>query len=170
MTLRVCIVCAGNICRSPIAEVVFRSKLAEADLDDVVTVESAGTGGWHAGEPADPRAVQALRTGGYDPGSHRARQFEPSWFGHFDLVLALDHANRTHLERIAPDDAARRKIRLLRSCQSRDEGEDGDLELEVPDPYYGGTSGFDHVLRLVEEAADGFIEAIGAQELQPPTG
>lgn len=164
--MKVCLVCAGNICRSPMAEAVFRERLAEAGLDGVVTVESAGTGGWHAGEPADPRASRTLRSRGYDADGHRARQFEPSWFDRVDLVLALDSANRAHLERIAPDDTARQKIQMLRSFDPDADGRD---QLDVPDPYYGGDAGFDHVLELVERAADGFVQHVHSAKPTHPT-
>src|SRR5690554_1492436 len=107
--MRVCIVCAGNICRSPMAEAVFRSRLDDAGLKSV-SVESAGTGDWHEGEPADPRASRTLRANGYDAAGHRARQFRASWFDDVDLVLALDRANYANLRSIAPDDDAAAKI------------------------------------------------------------
>ncbi|AYY11649.1 low molecular weight phosphotyrosine protein phosphatase [Actinobacteria bacterium YIM 96077] len=157
--MKVCIVCAGNICRSPMAEVVFRSRLADVGLQDMVEIESAGTGAWHVGEPADPRAVDTLRAHGYEPGHHRARQFQKSWFDDVDLVLALDSANVTNLHRLAPNEEARAKIRMLRDVGS--EGRDGgDAEVDVPDPYYGGDGGFELVLQLVEQAADDFLDAI----------
>lgn len=157
--VKVCVVCAGNICRSPIAEYVFNRRLVEAGLANQVTVESAGTGGWHVDEPADLRAVQVLHGNGYDAAGHRARQFRDTWFHEFDLILALDQANATDLRRLAPDDEARSKIRLLRSYDPAAKGSD----LEVPDPYYGADAGFDHVLQLVEQAAAGFVAQMAAQ-------
>lgn len=165
--MRVCIVCAGNICRSPIAEAVFRTRLADAGLDQAVTVSSAGTGNWHAGDPADPRALSVLRASGYDGSAHRARQFQASWFQDIDLVLALDHANFADLRRLAPDDDARKKIRMLRSYDPAAEHE-GDLE--VPDPYFGANDGFAHVLRLVEDAAAGFTGQMTRQLAGPDDG
>ncbi|WP_376778568.1 low molecular weight protein-tyrosine-phosphatase [Phytoactinopolyspora halotolerans] len=158
---KVCVVCAGNICRSPMAEAVLRVRLANAGLSAHVEVSSAGTGSWHIGEQADPRARRTLQAHGYDAAAHRARQFTDSWFADFDLVLALDSANFADLQRIAPDDQARAKIRMLRSYASHDNGRHA-ADLDVPDPYYGGEDGFDHVLRLVEQAADGLVEAIAA--------
>ncbi|WP_166345469.1 low molecular weight protein-tyrosine-phosphatase [Phytoactinopolyspora limicola] len=152
LPVKICIVCAGNICRSPIAEAVLAARLAENGLDDQVVVESAGTGGWHAGEPADPRAVRTLHANGYDGSRHRARQFRPSWFDEFDLVLALDNSNLADLERLAPDEPARSKLRLFRSYAP-----DATGDLDVPDPYYGGDSGFALVLSLVEESVAGLI-------------
>jgi protein-tyrosine phosphatase len=84
----------GNICRSPTAEAVMRARLAGAGLADRVVVDSAGTGSWHAGSPADERAAEALRAGGYDASGHVARQFDASWFAERDLVVALDNKNR----------------------------------------------------------------------------
>lgn len=155
--MKVCVVCAGNICRSPIARAVFEKRLVDAGLAAEVTVESAGTGGWHVGEPADPRAANVLRTHGYDDSGHSARQFRASWFERFDLVLALDHANAAHLRNLAPDDSARRKVRMLRSFDPATRDDD---DLEVPDPYYGAETGFEQVLRLVERAAGGFVEEL----------
>jgi len=138
--VRVCFVCMGNICRSPMAEVVFRALVAEAGLSDAVSTASAGTGGWHAGDGADRRAVSALRARGYDGSAHRARQFTRGDFAAYDLVVALDRDNERHLRSLAgsPEDAA--KIRLLLADD------------DVPDPYYGGADGFEHVLDLVENA------------------
>ncbi|WP_129668878.1 low molecular weight protein-tyrosine-phosphatase [Phytoactinopolyspora endophytica] len=155
----VCVVCAGNICRSPMAEVVLRSRLADAGLSDAVTIESAGTGGWHVGDPADPRAQRTLQVNGYDATGHKARQFTASWFENFDLVLALDRSNFADVRGIAPDETARRKVKMLRSYAAEAAG-DNSGDLDVPDPYYGGEDGFDHVLSLVEEAADSFVQAL----------
>ena len=107
-------VCSGNICRSPMAEVIARSMLADAGLDGEVSVDSAGTGGWHEGEGADRRTVRALADHGYDGSRHRAREFERAWFADRDLILVAD---RTHLDTLrhwAPDAESRDKIRLLR--------------------------------------------------------
>src|SRR5690606_28850721 len=101
MTYRVCFVCTGNICRSPMAESVFRTRVAEAGLEDLVEVDSAGTGGWHEGEGADPRTVAVLRENGYGA-AHTARQFDPSWFRRLDLVVALDAGHLRALRRLAP--------------------------------------------------------------------
>ena len=101
MTYRVCFVCTGNICRSPMAESVFRARVAEAGLDGLVEVDSAGTGGWHEGDAADPRTVSVLEENGYDSG-HTARQFQPSWFARLDLVIALDAGHLKALRRLAP--------------------------------------------------------------------
>jgi protein-tyrosine phosphatase len=150
---RIVFVCLGNICRSPMAEVVTRDLLSEAGLADRVAVSSAGTGDWHIGERADRRTLEALAARGYDGSPHRARWFEAADFDHNDLVVALDHRNLDDLRRMAPPDR-QDDIRLLREY-------DVDLpagaDLDVPDPYYGGPAGFDDTLRLVEAACRGLV-------------
>ncbi|MFI8204512.1 low molecular weight protein-tyrosine-phosphatase [Streptomyces sp. NPDC085937] len=157
MTYRVCFVCTGNICRSPMAESVFRARVAEAGLGDRVEVDSAGTGGWHEGEGADPRTVAVLRDNGYGAG-HTARQFDPSWFARLDLVVALDAGHLRALRRLAPTERDAAKVRLLRSY---DPGAGDDLD--VPDPYYGDREGFEQCLEMVEEASDGLLAAVREQ-------
>ncbi|MHC3471293.1 low molecular weight protein-tyrosine-phosphatase [Streptomyces sp. 7R007] len=151
MRYRVCFVCTGNICRSPMAESVFRARIAEAGLDGLVEVDSAGTGGWHEGDGADPRTVSVLEESGYVC-DHTARQFQPSWFARLDLVIALDSGHLRALRRLAPapEDAA--KVRLLRSYDPA-AGDD----LDVPDPYYGGMDGFEECLGMVEAASEGLL-------------
>ncbi|MFE7977704.1 low molecular weight protein-tyrosine-phosphatase [Streptomyces shenzhenensis] len=154
MTYRVCFVCTGNICRSPMAESVFRARAAEAELTDLVEVDSAGTGSWHEGEGADPRAVAVLEEHGYDI-DHTARRFEPSWFSRLDLVIALDSGHLKALRRMAPTEEDAGKVRLLRSYDP-DAGDD----LDVPDPYYGGLDGFTECLERVEAASTGLLAAV----------
>ena len=145
--MRVCFVCMGNICRSPMAEAVFRRLAEEAGVD--VEIASAGTGGWHAGDGADERAVAALRGRGYDGSAHRARQFAREWFGSYDLVLALDRENERHLRELARGvPGADAKVRLLLG------------DADVPDPYYGGADGFEHVLDLVEDACRRLLDEV----------
>ncbi|ADB35867.1 protein tyrosine phosphatase [Kribbella flavida DSM 17836] len=142
---RVEIVCTGNICRSPIGEVVLRAKLAEAGIDDVV-VTSSGTDGWHAGDPMDPRAAAALRRRGYDGSAHRAQEFRAGWFAERDLVLAMDSGHLAALvRRRGPDPAIQPELFA---------------ELDVPDPYYGEDEGFDEVLDQIEKAADRWVERL----------
>ncbi|ETK31974.1 protein tyrosine phosphatase [Microbispora sp. ATCC PTA-5024] len=130
------------------AEIVLRRTLADRGLD--VEVDSAGTGGWHAGEPMDERALATLTEHGYDGSAHRARRFEPEWFAERDLILVMDRENLRALRRIAPPDA---DVRLFRSFDpAAPEG------AEVPDPYYGGRQGFLDVLRMVEAAAEGLAK------------
>jgi protein-tyrosine phosphatase len=150
--VRICFVCLGNICRSPTAEAVMRHRIAEAGLADQVEIGSAGTGSWHVGEPPDHRAAEEARRRGVTMGG-RARQFHANDFADADLVLAMDHENAEHLLRIAPDDAAAAKVRLLREFDPRS----GD-DLAVPDPYYGGPDGFAVVFDIVDAACLGLIE------------
>lgn len=158
---RICFVCTGNICRSPMAEAVFRARLVADGLDGEVVVDSAGTGNWHLGEPADPRTTAALTSAGY-PMDHRARQFSPDWFARYDLIVALDEGHQRDLLRMAPTLAEADKVRLLRDYDPA-AGEDRD----VPDPYYGGESGFADCLRLVEEATRGLLAAV-EDAIRPP--
>ncbi|WP_181793926.1 low molecular weight protein-tyrosine-phosphatase [Streptomyces sp. WELS2] len=154
MTYRVCFVCTGNICRSPMAESVFRARVAEAGLGDLVVVDSAGTDGWHEGEPADPRTVSVLEEHGYGS-EHTARRFLPSWFARLDLVIALDTGHLRALRRLAPTEEDARKIRLLRSYDPS-----AGPDLDVPDPYYGGRDGFEECLEMVEAASTGLLAAV----------
>jgi protein-tyrosine phosphatase len=154
--LRLCFVCLGNVCRSPMAEAVMGRLVAEAGLRGHVEVESAGMGSWHTGESADPRAIQALHRRGY-PSAHRARQFQRDDFGRFDLVLALDDENARDLRRLAPTADEGAKVKLLRSF---DPVTDGDLS--VPDPYYGSPRDFDRALDLIERSCTGLLDAVRA--------
>ncbi|PAZ09414.1 protein tyrosine phosphatase [Streptomyces sp. SA15] len=154
MTYRVCFVCTGNICRSPMAESVFRARIQEAGLDGLVEVDSAGTGGWHEGDGADPRTVTVLGNNGYDS-EHTARQFQVSWFSRLDLVIALDAGHLRALRRLAPSAEDAQKVRLLRSYDSS-----AGADLDVPDPYYGGLDGFEECLEMVEAASDGLLAAV----------
>ncbi len=147
--LRVCVVCLGNICRSPMAEAVLQERINDAGLADRVEVESAGTGGWHRGDPPDQRATSALGRRGYLQSS-RAQQFRASDHERFHLVLALDTDNLETLRVLAA--GAPRDVRLLRSFDPL-----APPGAEVPDPYYGGPADFDHALDLIEAAADGVI-------------
>ncbi|MCA9530990.1 MAG: low molecular weight phosphotyrosine protein phosphatase [Myxococcales bacterium] len=149
--IRLCFVCLGNICRSPTAEGIMRHLLREEGLDGRVEVDSAGTGGWHVGERADPRARETARARGFTLDS-RARQVTPSDFARFDYLLAMDRANVRALEALAPDTAARAKIRLLRSFDA-----DAPAGAEVPDPYYGGDDGFEQVFDICEAACRGLL-------------
>lgn len=147
-------VCLGNICRSPTAEGVMRALVREAGLRDRIELDSAGTGGWHVGESPDARATEAAgRRGIVLEGA--ARKVRPSDFEEFDLILAMDASNLRNLQRMASDERARGKVRLLREW---DPTADGDLD--VPDPYYGGPSGFDRVLDMVQAACASLLEQL----------
>jgi protein-tyrosine phosphatase len=157
--VRILFVCMGNICRSPTAEGVLRAMVREAGLSDRVEIDSAGTGGWHAGSPPDERsAAAALRRGITLEGA--ARQVTPDDLRAFDLVLAMDSENLCALRAIAPPDVEDR-IRLLREYDPEAVAT-GDLD--VPDPYYGGTRGFDDVLDHVEAACRGLVAELRAAE------
>jgi protein-tyrosine phosphatase len=156
--MRILFVCMGNICRSPTAEGVMRRLIDDAGLSDSFEVESAGTGGWHAGEPPDERAtLAASRRGVTLEGA--ARQVRESDFRRFDLLIALDRANLRELLAIAPDEDAAEKVRLLREFDPASSGGD----LDVPDPYYGGDRGFDTVLDMVERACRGLLDELRAR-------
>ena len=140
-------VCTGNICRSPMAEVVFRSLADAAGLSDRVASTSAGTGDWHVGERADQRTIDALDRHGYDGTGHRAKQFTHADFARNDLVVALDRSHERILRGWARTDADADKIALLMSF------EQGGLTLDVPDPYYAGPAMFDDVLEMIERGS-----------------
>ncbi len=144
---RVSFVCSGNICRSPMAGIVFAQIAADAGLADRFQVESAGTGDWHVGEPADERTIAALAARGYDGSRHRARQFDPDRFPDLDLVVALDRSHERVLRSWAPtmDDAAKVTL-LLRYDDAWPQ------QADVPDPYYADRHEFDRVLSTVERA------------------
>ena len=145
---RVCLVCLGNICRSPMAETVLRAELAAAGLDGAVVVDSAGTGDWHVGDAMDPGARAALGRRGLDGSAHRARQFRPSWLARRDLILAMDARNLADLRRMARDEDSDR-IRLFGEVGGLTEAGGGD----IPDPWGGGPDEFGHVLDLLSAAA-----------------
>lgn len=152
--IRLCFVCAGNICRSPTGEGVMRVLVAESGLADAITVESAGTGGWHAGDPPDRRSAAEARQRGITLAGS-ARQFRGSDFRRFDYVLALDAENASHLRRIAPDTAAGARVHLLREFDPA--GPDPVEGLDVPDPYYGGAEGFARVFDVIDAACRGLL-------------
>jgi protein-tyrosine phosphatase len=156
--MRILFVCMGNICRSPTAEGAMRRLVSQAGLDDRVEIESAGTGGWHVGEPPDERATLAARRRGITL-SGAAQQVTPEDFRRFDLLIALDRANLRELLALAPDEEAAEKVRLLREFDPAASG-----DLDVPDPYYGGDRGFETVLDLVEAACRGLLDELRAAE------
>jgi protein-tyrosine phosphatase len=148
--MRILFVCLGNICRSPTAEGVVRT-LAARELPELgLEVDSAGTAGYHIGEPPDPRMRAAAARRGYDLTALRARIVEPRDFTRFDLILAMDRENLAVLRRRAPEET-RERVRLFLEFAPH-----GELR-EVPDPYYGGPNGFEEVLDLVEAAAHGLL-------------
>lgn len=156
-TYRVSMVCLGNICRSPMAAAVLRARLAGEGLAELVTVDSAGTGSWHIGEQADPRARAVLARRGYDAEQHRARQLDAGWFAERDLLLAMDHDNLRTLQLLAPSPAAAARVRLLRSFDATATSPD---EQVVPDPYYSDEAGFAVGLDIIERSVDGLVQAL----------
>ena len=155
MVRAVLLVCTGNICRSPTAEGVFRKLLCESALDELVQVESAGTHGYHVGEAPDTRAQEHAQRRGYDLSGLRARQIEQGDFERFDLILAMDRGHLGILQRLAPPQY-RHKLRLFM------EFAEGWNLAEVPDPYYGGDAGFEHVLDMIEAGSRGVLAAVRA--------
>lgn len=155
-TLSVLLVCMGNICRSPTAEGVLRHKLRQAGLQQAVHVDSAGTHGYHVGEPPDPRSQTHARRRGYDLADLRARAVEASDFERFDHILVMDWDNLELLQQRCPPEQAGKLRRLMEFAPQ--------LGREVvPDPYYGGPAGFDVVLDLIETACDGLIADLRRQ-------
>ncbi|MBV9369215.1 MAG: low molecular weight phosphotyrosine protein phosphatase [Frankiales bacterium] len=152
-SIRICFVCSGNICRSPTAEVVMRRLVLDAGLSGRVEVCSAGIGAWHAGDGADPRSAATMRAHGYDPSGHRARQGTRQDLVDHELVIAMDRGHARDLERMLPLGSAC-EVRLLLSYDA------SSGVLDVPDPYYGGPSGFDDVLAMIERACRGLLAEV----------
>jgi len=154
--VRICFVCLGNICRSPTAEAVMRHRLAEAGLDGAVVVESAGTGSWHVGEPADRRARAEARARGIAMDG-TARQLVADDLARFDLIIAMDEENAADARALARGAGEVAKVRLLREFDPTATG-----DLSVPDPYFGGPEGFEEVFDMVDRACLGLIEHLRA--------
>ena len=174
---RICLVCLGNICRSPMAETLVRTAVARAGLASQVAVDSAGTGDWHVGGPMHPPAARELRRRGYDGSAHRARQIQPSWLADYDLLLAMDRRNLADLRRMGPAEYAAGRVLLLRSfapaapAREANGGEDAH-DGEVPDPYGGGPEHYELAFDLIQEAAQGLAAQLasflGAQRPERP--
>ena len=147
---RLLFVCMGNICRSPAAEIIFRRMAADAGLSDRVEVDSAGTIGFHAGTPPDPRMARTLKTRGYTV-EGAARQVTAKDLEEYDLVLAMDDENYEALRSLAANSGEVAKIRKFVEFCSRH------TERAVPDPYYGGPDGFERVADLVEDGCEGLL-------------
>lgn len=147
------LVCMGNICRSPTAEGVLRALVEREGLGAYFEIDSAGTHGYHMGEPPDERTCKAARRRGYDLSALRARRVLDIDFMHFDHILAMDRNNLSLLERACPA-KHRQKLGLFLEYAAKFDDD------EVPDPYYGGEEGFERVLDLIEDAAWGLIEAL----------
>lgn len=169
MAYSIAMICLGNICRSPTAEVVLSHKLDEAGLGDRVRVRSAGTGDWHIGEQMDRRAAATLAANGYDPSRHRATQIEAAWLEEDDLVLVMDRQNLRDVQALAP--VADGRVLMFRTFDplvhattetAASPREDPADALDVPDPWYAGQDSFDLVLAIVERTSDTLVEALTA--------
>jgi protein-tyrosine phosphatase len=146
-------VCLGNICRSPLAEGVFREALRRRDLAKRVEVDSCGTGAWHAGEGPDPRSVQTAAAHGIDISRQRARQLATRDFERFPWIVAMDRSNEQVIMDRRPPDTSARVTRFTNFVGAG-------APLDVPDPYYGGPDGFELVYDLLERGADSLIDAV----------
>lgn len=153
-------VCTGNICRSPMGEVILRDLIADAGLADEVRITSSGTGDWHVGGPADPRTVATLADYGHDGTAHRAQQFEESGFQELDLVLALDYGHLRFLRAMAADETDAAKVQLLRSF---DPAAVAAGTLEVDDPYLGREGDFIRSYEEIYTASQGVLDHIESQ-------
>lgn len=152
---RICFVCTGNICRSPMAEIVFREMVQSQGYENAIAVMSAGTGDWHVGENADDRTIAALAARGYDGTGHRARQFDPDWFDKLDLVVVFDHSQERILRAWAGTEADRGKVAMILGFDSEQP-----TGLDVPDPYYSDAAMFDTILGMIERASNALFRQI----------
>ena len=143
-------VCMGNICRSPAAEIIFRQQVADAGRNDDFIIDSAGTIGYHQGNPPDPRMCETLRRKGYTI-SGKARRIVEQDLENFDLIVTMDEENLEHVRHLDPSGKLHSKIRpLVGFCRTH-------TDERVPDPYYGGQRGFDHVIELLEDGCAGLL-------------
>jgi protein-tyrosine phosphatase len=157
--IKVLFVCMGNICRSPTAEAVFRHYVERAGMSEHFLIDSAGTHDYHIGVQPDLRTQRAAQQRGYDMSELRGRQVEAEDFRRFDYVLAMDLANLAILQYLAPRKGGTRPGLFLEYARHH-------AEREVPDPYYGGEQGFERVLDMVEDGAQGLLQQISAQQLK----
>lgn len=149
----------GNICRSPTAEAVFRQQVENSGLSELILIDSAGTHDYHIGDPPDPRAQRAAAKRGYDMSKLRGRQVRHDDFHRYDYILAMDRENLNLLERLCPGEHAHKLGLFLEFSENFG-------HKEVPDPYYGGASGFDLVLDLAEDAARGLLKRLQSELLR----
>lgn len=152
--MRLCFVCLGNICRSPMAEGVFKHLASQNGQGQKFHVESAGLGAWHVGEPADARAQRTALSHGVSLASV-AQQFRPGDFSRFDLILALDSELYTDLLRLARTEADRARVHLLREYDPQ-----ATTNRDVPDPYYGDQRGFEYAYELIERACRNLLHEL----------
>lgn len=150
--IRVLMVCLGNICRSPMAEGILRHKAKERGLP--IETDSAGTSHWHEGEAPDRRAIQNMREQGIDIADLRARPFHHTDFQEFDYIFAMDSSNYEDILSLARDDEERRRVRMIMNLV------DGNENVSVPDPYYGGPMQFQRVYDMLDQATEVFLKEI----------
>lgn len=150
MPTKILMVCLGNICRSPLAEGILKSKLSKNDF----IVDSAGTGGWHAGEKPDKRSIAIAKQKGLDISQQKARQFSAKDFKKFDYIYAMDMSNYKNILSLAENEADKTKVTLI--LNELFPGEN----VEVPDPYYGGADGFENVYNMLDKACDVIAEKL----------
>lgn len=144
MAVKILMVCLGNICRSPLAEGILQSKLTQEKF----IVDSAGTGDWHVGQLPDKRSIHVAKKHGIDITNQRAQHFNASHFDHFDFIYAMDMSNYKNILKLAPNEKAKVKVKLILNELFPDEN------VEVPDPYYGGDDGFENVYQMLDKACD----------------
>lgn len=153
--VRVQFVCLGNICRSPLAEGVFKAKVEDAGLSDRFVIESAGTGSWHVGDPPDKRMIQTARAHGVNLTS-RGRQFDYKDFESFDHILVMDRSNLHDVLFLDRKERFSDRVKLFREFDPSPD------DYQVPDPYYGGADGFEQVFRIVERTSEALLAALVA--------
>ena len=147
-------VCLGNICRSPLAEVVFRDKVVDANLDDHFEIDSSGTGDWHVGDGADARMRQTAHRHDLSLSEHRASQFQEDDLERYDHIFVMDKSNLNDVLYFDEEDKHNGKVRLFREFDPEPD------DYQVPDPYYGGRDGFENVFDIVDRTADTLLEQL----------
>jgi len=152
--VRVLFVCLGNICRSPVAEGVFRQKVQEAGLAGRIEIDSAGTGAWHVGNPPDRRMSATAKRRGVDLSAQRARHFAGSDLSEFDVILAMDQSNHRDILRLDQSGGGTERVALFRQWDPEPD------DYNVPDPYYGGDEGFETVYDIVDRTTDALLQAL----------
>ncbi|UOX33914.1 low molecular weight phosphotyrosine protein phosphatase [Flavobacterium sediminilitoris] len=150
MSTKILMVCLGNICRSPLAEGILQSKLPK----DQFIIDSAGTGGWHAGQLPDKRSIETAKKHGIDITNQRARQFKLTDFEDFDYIYTMDISNYKNILSLAPSEMAKSKVKLILNELFPNKN------IEVPDPYYGGQDGFEEVFKMLDEACNVIVKKL----------
>ena len=148
---KVMFVCLGNICRSPMAEAIFRHLVKEAGKEAEYFIDSSGTSAYHIGEESDPRMQMTAEKHGVEM-CHLGQEFEKKHFAEFDLIVAMDQSNFNNIIRLTQNDKDRQKVKLMRDYDQQNES------LAVPDPYYGGKDGFEEVFRILEKSCKGLLK------------